>query len=85
MSWRSVLWPCELQEAVKQVLKKRDMTVSEICRELELLFKLKVPYQALNAILKVTRGVYTHAYVPSETTGKMVILYTLGILWGMKK
>jgi hypothetical protein len=72
------LWRNELKNAIREILKERDMTVSEICDKLKRVYKVIVPYQALNSILAVTDGVFVCNIIHSLVGKKMVNLYTLG-------
>ena len=74
---QKVMWRGELKQAIRQILEKRDMTVAEIRAELKHVYKVSVPYQALNSKLTSMRGVYSHVLVPSLVGVKMVKQYTL--------
>lgn len=85
MKWRKAMWRSELQEAMRLVLARGDLTATEIRDELRRVFKVVVPYPALNSILRETRGIYVKCLVPSKLSSRMVILYTLGVFMELNK
>ena len=78
--WRKNYWPSEIKQIIKEILKNGDMTLQELLEIIKKTMKINIHYAAIAAIIRVTDGVYVKCQVFSETSKKMVNVYSLGFM-----
>lgn len=74
MKWRKVLWRCELQNILLQILSSKAMTAVEAVVLLRTM-GITIDVQALSSILNATDGIYIAGQVCSAYSRRMVNLY----------
>jgi transposase len=77
-SWRKNFWPSEMKQLIVEILKNGDMTLKELTETLKNTGKIKIHYAAIASLIRVTDGVYVKCKVFSETSKKMVNVYSIG-------